>query len=350
MLYPKKVKQLKNFAFVIIDDNENSALKTKAIAESFQNMHCLAVANNYDDGLDIVLEHNPDIVFLEIDPQDKESKLSLALINEFHRYLTVVPRVLVTTSNDALCLDSFRYGVFDYFIKPLESKDLRKSLFRLDKELSIINFNSNNNFSHFLSEKTISNSNISIESIEHGIDTENTLIAEEINDESVIEPISEVEKALETVADIEHVQPIDEQQDEVNNDNISKEVAFIPSENSKLQPLVICVKSYGDYRYIDAEDICYLQADNNSTDIHLNTGEMITAFKTLKHFEGVLTYPFVRIHNSYIVNTQYVSRIHTGNAVCHIKNTTTKLPFSKSYKENIDAIITTIASGNYLEI
>jgi hypothetical protein len=27
-----------------------------------------------------------------------------------------------------------------------------------------------------------------------------------------------------------------------------------------------------------------LQADNNSTDIHLNSGE-ITAFKTLKHFE-----------------------------------------------------------------
>jgi hypothetical protein len=32
-------------------------------------------------------------------------------------------------------------------------------------------------------------------------------------------------------------------------------------------------------------------ADNNSTDIHLNGGEMITAFKTLKHFEGVLSYP-----------------------------------------------------------
>jgi DNA-binding LytR/AlgR family response regulator len=44
---------------------------------------------------------------------------------------------------------------------------------------------------------------------------------------------------------------------------------------------------YGDYRYIDARDICYLQADNNSTDIHLNNGEMVTAFKTLKHFEGV---------------------------------------------------------------
>jgi DNA-binding LytR/AlgR family response regulator len=116
------------------------------------------------------------------------------------------------------------------------------------------------------------------------------------------------------------------------------------------KPLIICVKSYGDYRFIEAKDICYLQADNNSTDIHLYNGEMITAFKTLKHFEGVLQSPFVRIHNSYIVNIDYVSRIHTGNAVCYIKNTTIKLPFSKSYKENVDSIINSITNGNYLEI
>jgi DNA-binding LytR/AlgR family response regulator len=120
--------------------------------------------------------------------------------------------------------------------------------------------------------------------------------------------------------------------------------------NNDDKPLIICVKSYGDYRFIEAKDICYLQADNNSTDIHLYNGEMITAFKTLKHFENVLVSPFVRIHNSYIVNIDYVSRIHTGNSVCYIKNTTTKLPFSKSYKENVDAIINSITKGNYLEI
>ncbi len=116
------------------------------------------------------------------------------------------------------------------------------------------------------------------------------------------------------------------------------------------KPLTICVKSYGDYRFIEASDITYLKADNNSTDIHLNNGEMITAFKTLKHFETVLQSPFVRIHNSYIVNIDYVSRIHTGNSVCYLKQSGIKLPFSKSYKENIDSILDNITRGNYLEI
>jgi len=124
-----------------------------------------------------------------------------------------------------------------------------------------------------------------------------------------------------------------------------------PMMVQKQQSLIICIKSYGDYRYIDSNDILYFEADNNSTDIHLNNGEMITAFKTLKHFETVLPESqFLRIHNSYIINVDQVSRIHTGNTVCYIKNSTTKLPFSKSYKDNVDLIINRIAGGNYLEI
>lgn len=116
------------------------------------------------------------------------------------------------------------------------------------------------------------------------------------------------------------------------------------------KPLVICIKSYGDYRFINADDICYFQADNNSTDIHLNSGEMITAFKTLKHFESILTFPFIRIHNSYIVNRQFISRIQMGNSLCFIKNSAKKLPFSKSYKTNIELIISEFSNENYVEI
>lgn len=300
---------MKNFTFVVIDDNHNNALKTKTKVESFQNMHFLAMAANYEDGLDAILEHNPDIVFLEINPQNKESRLSLALINELYRYLTSIPKFFITTTNDSFCLEAFKYGVFDYFINPLEIKDLRKSFFRLEKEFGNLN------------------------------------TVKYITPDFVQEDIQDIQENRSTAL----------QQETINSKSVqenrdSKSNKIINTEDGKQKPLIICVKSYGDYRYIDAKDIAYLQADNNSTDIHLNSGEMITAFKTLKHFESVMTHPFVRIHNSYIVNIDYISRIHTGNAVCHIKNTTTKLPFSKSYKENIDAIIVTIASGNYLEI
>lgn len=351
---PQKVEQLNNFTYVIIDDDYNNGLKTKQIVDSFQNLIFLASATNYDEAIDCILEHNPSFIFLEIDPSNKESNLSLHLINELHRYLSVVPKVFVTTKNDALSLNAFKFGVFDYLLFPLDIKELRKSIFRLDKELGVNNSGVKTN--HVISNDSLVN-NATIEPAKTIISETNNEILSKID---VIEDnIKEIDIVNEDFDDkVEQSDESEEIINELNNEIVSQtvktiensEVTFFQSDNQKEKPLIICVKSYGDYRYIDAKDICYLQADNNSTDIHLNTGEMITAFKTLKHFEGVLKYPFVRIHNSYILNIEYVSRIHTGNAVCHIKNTTTKLPFSKSYKENIDAIIATIASGNYIEI
>jgi len=269
-----------NYSYIIIDDDQESVLKTKAIADSFPELAFVATANNYSEGLNLILEHTPKLVFLEIDPMDKKSMLSLSLINELYRFLKIVPKIIVTTSKKDLAFEAIQYGVADYLLKPLTRIDLMKSILKLNK--------SNEESENIAAEQPV----------------------------LIEKPILPAQK----------------------------------EDSSDEKPFILCIKSYGDYRYIDAKDICYLQADNNSTDIHLNNGEMITAFKTLKHFEGILSHPFVRIHNSYIVNRSYISRIHTGNAVCYVKNTITKLPFSKSYKANVDLIIAEFANGNYLEI
>ena len=269
-----------NYSYIIIDDNQESVLKTQAMADSFSELDFLASANTYEEGLNLILENTPDLVFLEIDPANKKSNLSLLLINELHRYLKVVPKIIVTTAKKDLAFEALQYEVTDYLLKPLARIDFVKCILKLKKSSAEQVFQ--------IKEPTFS-------------DEKPTVI--------------------------------------VQHEPAGKE-----------EPLILCIKSYGDYRYIDARDICYLQADNNSTDIHLSNGEMVTAFKTLKHFEGVLSYPFTRIHNSYIVNSHFISRIHTGNSLCYIKNTATKLPFSKTYKVNIDLIISEISNGNYLEI
>lgn len=320
----------RNFTFVIIDDNQDTVLKTKAIAESFQNFSCVGTAANYEDGMDCVLEKNPVFIFLEVNPENKDSNLSLGFINELYRYFPVIPKVIITSRNSDSAFEAIKHGVYDYLIKPVEQKEFRKTIARLNRDLNAVSpivsaINSVKEVESKITE-SISNSD-NEETTDHVIIEPSEIVSDEA---------TELEEKLEVI-------PLNTE--EKNNSDVT-----FSNVNSNDKPLTICVKSYGDYRYINANDVCYLQADNNSTDIHLASGEMITAFKTLKHFESVLKYPFVRIHNSYIVNIDYVSRIHTGNAVCHIKDTTTKLPFSKSYKENIDAIINTIASGNYLEI
>lgn len=314
--------------YLIIDDNLDSALETKAIASSFSSLRFVASAHDYDEALDLVLQHNPSIIFLEIAPENPESKLSLLFINELYRYLKVVPKIIVTTSTTDKAFEAIKYDVFDYCTKPLLATDLRKALLRYEKTIADLP-------QSFAGETvaTISDS------------PEISATVEQVNlleqKEDLKNDVTTTADTMEVIEAFVSIKP--EEVEAIAGLNIEK-------ANKEEKPLIICVKSYGDYRFIEAKDICYLQADNNSTDIHLYNGEMITAFKTLKHFETVLSSPFVRIHNSYIVNIDYVSRIHTGNSVCYIKNTTTKLPFSKSYKENVDSIINSITNGNYLEI
>ncbi|QEE49319.1 response regulator [Flavobacterium alkalisoli] len=108
----------------------------------------------------------------------------------------------------------------------------------------------------------------------------------------------------------------------------------------------ICIKSYGDYQFISLNDIVYLKADNNTTDFYLQNGKKLTAYKTLKHYESNLPFFFFRIHNSYIVNSNYISRINTGKALCYLNNSDVSISFSKTFKDNIDAIIRKVAPEN----
>lgn len=285
---------MKKYSYIIVDNDAESVLKTRIVAEGFSELTFIASATNYRQGLNLVLEHRPSFVFLEIDPQDSPSQLSLSFIGELYRYLSIIPKIIITTTKKDLAFEAIQYNVFDYIIKPLTHIDLLKTLLKFEKTL--------------------------------------------------LEP--KETRSIETRPEISTGNEIPV----LKAENIP---VVIPDQNANQElykPLVICIKSYGDYRYINADDICYFQADNNSTDIYLNSGDMVTAFKTLKHFEQVLSYPFIRIHNSYIINRNYIARIHNGNSVCYIKNSTKKIPFSKTYKTNVDLIIADFSKGNYLEI
>ena len=75
------------YPYIIIDDNPQDVLETQSAFDSFSNYFLLGKADNYDDAVNLVLEHNPKLIVLEIDPENKESRLSLALINELHRFV-----------------------------------------------------------------------------------------------------------------------------------------------------------------------------------------------------------------------------------------------------------------------
>lgn len=112
----------------------------------------------------------------------------------------------------------------------------------------------------------------------------------------------------------------------------------------------VCIRSYNDYQYLNAEEILFLKADNNATDFHMKDGKVISAYKTLKTFEELLPGNFLRIHKSYIINSDYVSRINYGKHICTISRSSFNIPFTKTYIDNVEFINKTLSESSLISL
>jgi two-component system, LytTR family, response regulator len=85
---------------------------------------------------------------------------------------------------------------------------------------------------------------------------------------------------------------------------------------NKENPLTkIAVPIAEGFELVKADDIITCEADNNYTYLHLKNKRKITACRTLKEVEEQLeSFPsFVRVHNSYIVNLNEVTKYIRGD-------------------------------------
>jgi len=128
--------------------------------------------------------------------------------------------------------------------------------------------------------------------------------------------------------------------------SVLKVLKKIPAQSRKN----ICLKSYKDYQYLKTDEILFLKADNNTTDFYMNDGTIVNAYKTLKTFENILPTNFYRIHKSYIINKNFVSRIQYGKLICTIKRNSHVVPFTKTYIGNIENINKSLSEYSYLSV
>jgi len=229
-----------DYTYAIIDSDATSNLQLQHYLEDYGDFQCVALARNGTDGLNTILKHIPDLVFVNLNDKAFEY---FHMITQLHQYVKELPLVIGISKGKEYAYDALKNNFFDYWLMPYSEFDIRKTILKLRKKMP-------------------------------------------------------------------------------------KEVAS----------QTLCLKSYKDFQYLDTSDILYLKADNNATDFIMQDGRTISAFKTLKSFEKQLPQNFVRIHQSYILNTNFVSRINYGKSICALKSGKTQLPFSKSYRQNIDEL------------
>lgn len=112
---------------IIIDDEPDASELLFLLLSEIDDIEVSGTARNVDDGVKLVLETNPDVIFLDIEMPGKNG---FDLIHELD-FFDQEPVIIFTTAYNEYAIDAIRHAAFDYLLKPIKRVELLKSVNRL---------------------------------------------------------------------------------------------------------------------------------------------------------------------------------------------------------------------------
>lgn len=111
---------------IIIDDERLARTELRKLLQDFPEIEIVDEASNADEGLQKIENHNPDLVFLDI---QMPGKTGFDMLSE----LDHAPQVIFTTAYDEYALKAFEVNALDYLLKPVEPRRLADAVEKLKR-------------------------------------------------------------------------------------------------------------------------------------------------------------------------------------------------------------------------
>ncbi|MDB5128000.1 LytTR family DNA-binding domain-containing protein [Mucilaginibacter sp.] len=108
----------------------------------------------------------------------------------------------------------------------------------------------------------------------------------------------------------------------------------IEKTESKADDAYFFVKSGKTLRKILLDEVLYFEGEKEYVRLVTGTEELLI-YRRLKEIEEQLSSPFIRVHNSYIVNTKLLNKIQDN----HIYIGSKQIPVSEKFREGFMAMI-----------
>ena len=218
------------FKAILIDD-EQHCLETLSmiIKEYCPDVSVMEQCRSAKKGLEAIRQHNPDLVFLDIE---------MPVMNGFEmleQFSDIPFAIIFTTSYDQYAIKAIRFSALDYLLKPVDPKELINAVKRVQQQQQL--------------------------------------------------PMAEQFQML-----LKNMNG--------NSNGFTK----------------IAVPVAAGFELVPADQLVYCEADDNYTYLYLKNKNKIVACRTLKDMEDQLQHYkfFMRVHHSYIVNMNEVSKYIRG--------------------------------------
>jgi two-component system, LytTR family, response regulator len=232
---------------LIIDDEPLARMVVLEYLHDFKEIEVLQECNDGFEGLKAIQQHQPDLIFLDV---------QMPKINGFEMLELVEnpPAVIFTTAFDEYAIKAFETHAVDYLMKPFSKERFNKAVEK------------------FLAQP----------------------------------PATHVAKQTE---------------------NLLGTASHSPAQHER-----IVVKTGTKVKIIPVADVEYLEADDDYVSVHTKEGSFLKN-KTMSFFEQTLdSNQFVRVHRSYIIKIQDITRIDPYEKDAHIAilKSGAKVPVSKT--------------------
>jgi two-component system LytT family response regulator len=116
---------------VIIDD-EKAMLETncRLLEEHFPDIELVGTAGSVAEGIDLILEKNPQLVLLDIELTDGTS---FEILEQLEPYSF---KVVFISAYDSYALKAIKFSALDYILKPVNIPEFRKSISNAIQEIN----------------------------------------------------------------------------------------------------------------------------------------------------------------------------------------------------------------------
>ncbi|MEO8110428.1 MAG: LytTR family DNA-binding domain-containing protein [Ginsengibacter sp.] len=235
---------------ILIDDEFNSLQNLeKKLQEFCPDVDIVAITQKPEDGILLIRQHHPDVVFLDI---EMPRMSGFRLLEELGEYDF---DIIFTTAYNHYSIDAIRISAFDYLVKPIGIEELQQAVERLTKS--------------------------KVSQTKEKIDILKRSLSDNRNQEDKI--------AIST----------------------SEGIEFVPIKN-----------------------ILHIESKSNYSKIYLPEDKTIMVSKILKDFEEMLLpYNFLRIHNSHLINLNYIKKYMRKNGGQVMLQDGTVIEISRRKKE-----------------
>lgn len=234
---------------IIIDDEEHCINRLSSLLQEncIDRIHLMDSFRSVEDGLSAIKKLQPDLVFLDVQINDKTGFDLLSKVHDI-RF-----EIIFTTAFEKYAVQAFRFSALDYLLKPINADDLKMAVSK-------------------------------------------------INDKRARTGASEKLKVL--------------------------------LDNLQGRPKRIGVPVLNGIVFLQVSDIIRCESDVNYTTFFMSGGEKLMVAKTLKEFEELLEdYNFFRVHNSHLINLDYVKNYVKGKGGYVVMDDKTEIEVSTRRKD-----------------